>query len=66
MPRAQRLFERQGFEVEAFPVDFKVVARALTPMDFFPDPRALRMTDVLVRELLGRLYYQIKTMVSNA
>jgi hypothetical protein len=35
-------------------------------MDFFPDPRALRMTDVLVRELLGRLYYQIKTMVSNA
>ena len=66
MPRAQRLFERQGFEVEAFPVDFKVGARVVTPMDFFPDPRALRMTDVLVRELLGRFYYQIKTMVSNA
>jgi uncharacterized SAM-binding protein YcdF (DUF218 family) len=66
MPRAQRLFERQGFEVEAFPVDFKVVARVVTPMDFLPDPRALRMTDVLVRELLGRFYYQLKTMVSNA
>jgi uncharacterized SAM-binding protein YcdF (DUF218 family) len=64
MPRAQRLFERQGFAVEAFPVDFKVRARALTPMDFLPDPRALRLTDVLVREWLGRIYYQIRTMLN--
>ncbi len=66
MPRAQRLFQRQGFEVEAFPVDFKVRSRAITPMDFLPDPLALRMMDVLVRELLGRFYYQLKTIVSNA
>lgn len=66
MPRAQRLFEQRGFEVEAFPVDFKVRARAMTPMDFLPDPRALRMTDVLVRERLGRFYYQLKTMFSTA
>jgi uncharacterized SAM-binding protein YcdF (DUF218 family) len=61
MPRAQRLFERQGFAVEAFPVDFKVRAKALTPMDFLPDPRALSLTDLLVREWLGRFYYQLRT-----
>ena len=60
MPRAQALFEREGFKVEAFPVDFKVRAKALTPMDFMPDPRALRMTDVLVREYLGRFYYWLR------
>ncbi len=65
MPRAQRLFEQQGFEVEAFPVDFRVRARAMTPMDFLPDPRALSMTDVLMRELLGRFYYDLKTMFST-
>lgn len=59
MPRAQRQFETQGFEVEAFPVDFKVRARAMTPMDFMPDPRALRLTDIAVREWLGGLYYRI-------
>ena len=64
MPRAQRLFERQGFVVEAFPVDFKVRARALTPMDFLPDPRALRLTDVLVREWIGRFYYQLRAKLN--
>jgi uncharacterized SAM-binding protein YcdF (DUF218 family) len=66
MPRAQRLFEQQGFEVEAFPVDFRIRARAMTPMDFLPDPRALSMTDLFVRELLGQFYYQLKTMFSSA
>jgi uncharacterized SAM-binding protein YcdF (DUF218 family) len=59
MPRAKRQFERQGFEVNAFPVDFKVRAQAFTPMDLLPDPRALRLTDVMVREWIGRIYYQV-------
>lgn len=59
MPRAKRQFERQGFEVIAFPVDFKVRAQAFTPMDLLPDPRALRLTDVVVREWIGRIYYQV-------
>jgi uncharacterized SAM-binding protein YcdF (DUF218 family) len=59
MPRAQRQFEAQGFKVEAFPVDFKVRARALTPMDFMPNPSALGLTDVVVREWLGRFYYWV-------
>jgi uncharacterized SAM-binding protein YcdF (DUF218 family) len=61
MPRAKQQFERQGFEVSAFPVDFKVRANALTPMDFLPDPRALRLMNVMVREWIGRLYYQLNT-----
>lgn len=65
MPRAQALFEREGFKVEAFPVDFKVRAKALTPMDFMPDPRALRMTDVLVREYLGRFYYWVRAFTKS-
>lgn len=66
MQRARRLFEREGFLVEAFPVDFKVRARALTPMDFLPDSRALSLTDILVREWLGRFYYQLRTMFNIA
>lgn len=59
MLRAKQQFERQGFEVSAFPVDFKVRAKAFTPMDLMPDPRALGLTDVVVREWIGRLYYQL-------
>lgn len=62
MKRAKELFEKEGFVVEAFPVDFKVKAKTLTLMDFFPDPRALRMTDIVVRECLGRLYYQVRSL----
>ena len=63
MSRAKQQFERQGFEVSAFPVDFKVRANTFTPMDFLPDPRALGLTDMVVREWIGRLYYQLNTWI---
>jgi uncharacterized SAM-binding protein YcdF (DUF218 family) len=66
MPRAKKQFELQGFEVSAFPVDFKVRANVLTPMDFLPDPRALRLMDVIVREWIGRLYYQLSTWIKGS
>ena len=66
MSRAKQQFERQGFEVSAFPVDFKVRANAFTPMDFLPDPRALGLTDIVVREWIGRLYYQLNTWVQGS
>lgn len=65
MPRAVRQFEGQGFEVSAFPVDFKVRAKAITPMDFLPDPNALRLTDVMVREWIGRVYYQLNAWLKK-
>jgi uncharacterized SAM-binding protein YcdF (DUF218 family) len=66
MHRAKQQFEHQGFEVSVFPVDFKVRADALTPMDFLPDPRALRLTDVMVREWIGRFYYQLSAWIRGS
>jgi len=65
MSRAELLFARQGFRVEAFPVDFKVRNKTLTLMDFLPSPQALQMTDVVVRESLGRLYYKLKSKTTS-
>ncbi len=65
MLRAKQQFEGQGFEVSAFPVDFKVRANAFTPMDFLPDPRALGLTDLVVRECIGRLYYQLGAWIGD-
>lgn len=65
MPRAEALFKAEGFNVEAFPVDYKVRAKTITPMDFFPDPRALRLTDIFVREGIGRFYYWGRKLVSK-
>jgi uncharacterized SAM-binding protein YcdF (DUF218 family) len=66
MLRAKQQFERQGFEVSAFPVDFKVRGKAFTPMDFLPDPRALGLTDMVVREWIGRLYYQLRAWIQDS
>lgn len=61
MPRAQVLFEAQGLRVIPFPVDFKVPERSTTVMDFLPEANALRLTDVAVREWIGRAYYWLRT-----
>ena len=60
MPRAQRLFERAGFVVTPYPVDLRVIVREITPMDYLPDPGALWMTDMALREWLGRGYYVLR------
>jgi uncharacterized SAM-binding protein YcdF (DUF218 family) len=60
MERAKKIFESVGFEVFPYPVNILVAAEDLTVMKFFPDPRALSTTHTAVRELLGRLYYQIR------
>lgn len=60
MPRAQALFAAQGLRVVPYPVDFKVLVRQTTLMDFLPDADALRWTDVAVRELIGRGYYWLR------
>ena len=63
MRRAQRLFERQGFEVEPFPVDFQARgawAGSLwrDPTQWFPSAAALDGSSRALRELLGRLIYR--------
>ncbi len=60
MPRAKYLFERQGLEVQNYPVDFKVEANKTTLLDFLPSAYAMKNFEFAIRELLGRIYYQLK------
>jgi len=61
MPRAQRLFERAGLTVIAYPVDFQVQAsRNLSVMDFVPRAGAFKATEMAWRETIGRVYYGFK------
>ena len=59
MHRSKRLFEKQGFDVTTFPVDFKSTNRNYTFLDLLPTVRAFRQTSNFIRENIGRLYYKI-------
>lgn len=61
MYRAKRLFEKQGFIVIPYKVDYKTAGKiAITVMDFLPSVGNLELTETGVREILGRLYYLIQ------
>lgn len=60
MPRAQLLFQKQGFDVTPFPVDILTSQKKITPMDFIPSTGALWFTFRAYREWLGRAFYAIK------
>jgi len=61
MNRAKRLFEKQGIEVIPYKVDYKATSRNETVvMDFFPDAVSLKLTEIGIRELLGRIFYLVK------
>ena len=60
MRRAKMLFERQGFEVEPFPVDFQTSDRpTLNILSFIPSAQALAKSETAMREGVGMLYYSI-------
>jgi uncharacterized SAM-binding protein YcdF (DUF218 family) len=61
MYRAQQLFEKQGFIVTSYKVDYKTAGEnEMTIMDFLPSAGNLELTETGVREILGRLYYLIQ------
>jgi len=61
MYRAKRLFEKQGFTVTPYKVDYKTEGKsAISVMDFLPSAGNLGMTETGIRELLGRFFYLIK------
>ena len=65
MQRAQRLFEKEGLEVVPYPVDFKSLSTdSITFMDYLPNGQSLAKTEIGIRELIGRLYYYIKSLIS--
>lgn len=60
MKRAILSFEKAGFEIEPYPVDFKVDQNKRPGlMSFLPDSQALDNSSIALRELLGSAYYKI-------
>jgi uncharacterized SAM-binding protein YcdF (DUF218 family) len=59
MHRSKYLFEKQGFNVTPFPVDFRAQNRNFTVLELLPTVKALKKTSIFIRENLGRLYYKI-------
>jgi uncharacterized SAM-binding protein YcdF (DUF218 family) len=61
MYRAKRLFEKQGFEVIPFKVDYKANRNNKnTIMNFLPSGTNLELTETSIKEIIGRMYYLIK------
>lgn len=65
MPRAQSIFARQGVEVDPYPVDFNAPQAKTIVLDLVPQARALSMNSHVLRELLGRAYYGLKSVLSD-
>ncbi len=58
MYRAKKIFERQGFIVIPYKVDYKVSRNnKIVVMDFLPDAQCLEQTETGCREILGRIFY---------
>ncbi|MDA7825386.1 YdcF family protein [Candidatus Pelagibacter sp.] len=60
MPRAKKVFEASNIKVVPFAVDFINSHQKLTFMSFIPSADALKGTSLFVREMIGRLYYNLK------
>ena len=60
MKRAKKLFERQGFLVHPFPVDFKTskTSQWQSPYKWIPNSESLNRSSRALRELLGRVFYR--------
>ena len=61
MIRARKLFEKQGFIVIPYKVDYKTSQnKYIGIMDFLPSSGNLELTETGIREIIGRLFYLIK------
>jgi len=60
MYRAKRLFEKQGFIVNPYKVDYKSSNnKDVTILDFLSSAACLEKTETGIREIIGRLFYLI-------
>ncbi len=61
MYRAKKLFEKQGYIVIPYKVDYKSGKnKEITILDFFPSAENLKITETGIREIIGRLFYLVK------
>jgi uncharacterized SAM-binding protein YcdF (DUF218 family) len=59
MPRAQRIFEQQGFQVTPIPHGFWDIER-YTPLDFYPSGSAFASSRQVWHEVLGSVWYRLR------
>ena len=60
MSRAKVVFEAAGIKVIPFPVDFLSSAENLSIIDLIPSARGFEDTSFFVKEMIGRVYYNLK------
>ena len=63
MQRAKKVFEREGFNVQPFPVDFKknkLIMKSIfnDPYNLLPSAHSLMMSSMALREIIGRIIYR--------
>ena len=59
MHRSKYLFEKQGFNIIPYPVDFKTSNAKTSMMNFLPSVSSLNKVSLFIRENIGRLYYKL-------
>jgi uncharacterized SAM-binding protein YcdF (DUF218 family) len=60
MYRAKRLFENEGFVVIPYKVDYKSSSKKfIDVLDLIPNADNLKESEIAIREIVGRIYYQI-------
>ena len=63
MRRARFLFEHAGFVVEPFLVDYQASEKSpLTVLSFLPNAEALAQSDKALREVIGFLFYWVRSL----
>lgn len=61
MARATAIFEQFGFQCLPAPTGFEGrFDRPVSPRDFYPGMAGLRLSTLVLHELLGRVYYQLR------
>ena len=61
MYRAKKLFEKQGLEVISYKVDYKSDRnKKIIVFDFIPSAENLKITEIGLREINGRVFYLVK------
>jgi len=60
MPRAEKVFKAANINLIPFPVDFQNSKSKTTIMDFIPSADSLSASSHFAREMIGRLYYNLK------
>lgn len=60
LPRSVYIYRKMGLNPIPFPTDFKIEEGGYNVLDFFPDPKNLRKSNLAFHEYFGILYYYFK------